>query len=265
MKSIFKIAILLFFSSLSFNTIAQIFYQDISPDVILDSWNAKNIHIDSLSTSALSYGGAGILTIWNDFGTQIDINAFSNCEVIMNGTYPASIDYDQEISSSAIWAKPEYSILNDGSHGNWIGVTDKYLGVRVKNGTHWLYGWIRMDVNTSGTSVTIKDYSCNRTPDASILAGQTTLRIPEVIGSNCNFISIYPNPMSDESTLSFNSTLMNATISIYSTNGQLVKRIDNISGQSYKLKRSGLPAGIYNLILYDDVWLIIENKKTIIY
>ena len=59
------------------------FYQDIVPDKILNTWSAHDIHIDSSATSTLVYGDQGNLTIWEDFGTQVDINAFSNCEVML--------------------------------------------------------------------------------------------------------------------------------------------------------------------------------------
>ena len=136
---------------------AQIFYQDISPDVTLSTWSMKDINIDSSATAVLSYSAPGNLTIWEEGGSQIAINAFSNCQVLMNGSYPAALYLNQVIASTGTWVQPNYSILNNGSQGNWMGVYDEYLGVRIKQGTQWLYGWIRMDVNTAGTIVIIKE------------------------------------------------------------------------------------------------------------
>ena len=163
-----------------FKSNAQIYYQDISPDYVLNTWNAYNLQIDSPVTKT----GNASLTIWEDFNTQTDVLAYANCEVLMNAGYPAALNTGQSITSSATWQAPNYSILFDGTNGNWQNKTDKYLGLRIKEGGLWYYGWVRLDVNNSGNSVTIKDYACNMTAGDSILAGQTSvstgIAVPEL-------------------------------------------------------------------------------------
>ena len=55
--------------------------------------------------------------------------------------------------------------------GDWGGATDKYLGVsfNLPDGVH--YGWIRCDVPTTYTSVTVKDFAYEGQPGVAIEAG----------------------------------------------------------------------------------------------
>jgi len=158
---------------LTFKSNAQIYYQDISPDVVLSTWTSHLLQIDSPATSTLSTAHA-TLTVWEEFNSETDLNVNLNCEVLMSGGYPAALNAGQAIGSTATWQAPNYALLYDGTNGNWQNKTDKYLGVRIKEGGSWLYGWVRMDVNNSGNTVTIKDYACNMSVGSSINAGQTT-------------------------------------------------------------------------------------------
>jgi hypothetical protein len=243
-KALFLFAVVASFAGLTAK--AQIFYQDISPDVVLSTWNEKEIRIDSSAGAVLNYGDPGNLTIWNDFGTQIDINAFSDCEVMMNAGYPSALDKDHDISSSGVWSLPNYSLLNSGTgQGNWIGVSDKYLGVRIKNGGQWLYGWIRLDINAAGTSVTIKDYACNKTPGASINAGQTTLSATDIGGANASVdVPVYPNPCTGTATIQVSKFLENASVILYDVSGKKIRKC-NFSGSTFLFEQGSMDAGNY--------------------
>ena len=260
MKNIKLLLILFAISGLSISTNSQIFYQDLIPDVEVVNWDVKDIHIDSVATSTLSYGGPGNLSIWAEFGMQIAVNAFSDCDVLMNGAFPAALDLNQSIDSTAIWEQPDYAILNDGSQGNWIGIPDKYLGVRIKNGSQWLYGWIRLSVNMAGPSVTIKDYACNRTPNTAITAGQIVTGINAHSNESGKLISVYPNPFNISATVRNENNFQSAILSIYNLYGQKVKEILNISGQEITIYRDNLPGGIYLISLTQNDKTIMSEK-----
>jgi len=232
---------------------SQIFYQDINPDIVIDTWDAHDVHIDSSTTAVLSYGGPGNLSIWQEFNTRIAINAFSDCEVMMDAGYPSALDLDEPIDSSANWLEPDYAILNNGTLGNWIGVTDKYLGVRVFNGMQWLYGWIRLDVNTAGNSVTIKDYACMRTPYAPIKAGQTTTTIIDDLSqTEVNSVTVYPNPFSSFTTISSNQEFREASMNIFNLQSQKVRAITKITGTEFKSEKGDLKSGVYFLHITNE-------------
>jgi len=56
--------------------------------------------------------------------------------------------------------------------GDWAGATDKYMGIRFTGGGNVHFGWMRMDVDATATTVTIKDWAFNSVPDGAINAGQ---------------------------------------------------------------------------------------------
>jgi hypothetical protein len=244
---------------------AQIFYQDINPDIVLDSWNSKDINIDSTVSSALSYGDPGNLTIWEEFNSRIVINAFSDCEVIISNGYPAALNLDAVISSGGNLVQPNYAVLYDGSKGNWKGAVDKYLGVRVKKGADWLYGWIRLDVNSTGSAVTIKDYACNRKANSSINAGQNSnTGVDDLLGYESNLVSIYPNPFNSWTTMTISSKYVsNTTLLIYNTSGNVVKIINNISTNQIIIDRRNLSSGLYFYQLKQGNYIIVSGKLII--
>jgi len=263
MKNTKHLVILLCISCFSIKTNAQINYQDFIPDVVLDTWSSQNVHIDSAVTSVLSYGDPGNISIWQEFESRIVVNAFSECDVLMNGSHPAALDLNQPIDATGTWEQPDYDILNDGSQGNWMGVIDKYLGVRIKSGTQWLYGWIRMDVNAAGNSVTIKDYACNRVPDAAINAGQIT---PTGISDRSdvlnNLISIYPNPNSGNFNLDIEKISLPFQIIIMNSNGQIMYQKSDILSHSLDIELGKVSEGLYTVqvILEENVY----NKKLLV-
>jgi len=57
--------------------------------------------------------------------------------------------------------------------------------------------------------------------------------------------------------------LNNATINIYNAFGQIVKQINNISGQTFTLSNDNLPAGFYFLNLIEND-RIIKTEKLVV-
>ncbi|MFM1916370.1 MAG: hypothetical protein RLZZ531_2039 [Bacteroidota bacterium] len=57
--------------------------------------------------------------------------------------------------------------------------------------------------------------------------------------------TVSPNPLSDQTTIQFESKLNNATLSLYNCFGQKVKEINNINDQTIILTRDKLTNGLY--------------------
>ncbi|PHR16982.1 MAG: hypothetical protein COA38_21475 [Fluviicola sp.] len=77
---------------------------------------------------------------------------------------------------------------------------------------------------------------------------------------------VYPNPFNASTTIELSTPVDNAELTLFNTYGQLVKQVENISGQEIQLSRSNLPSGIYffkltenNIIIAADK-LIIDNE-----
>ena len=68
----------------------------------------------------------------------------------------------------------EYCGVYLGHHGYWIDAGDKFVGLRVKAGNDYYYGWARLNVINCHHMI-IKDYAYNSTPNSPIHAGETGL------------------------------------------------------------------------------------------
>ena len=253
MKKINHFLVLIYIAGFSTNVSSQINYQDFVPDIVMGTWDSKDINIDSSVNAVLAYGKAGNLTVWEEFGTRIVVNAFTDCEVLWYGSFPAALDLGQPIDSTGQWYIPDYDILNDGSQGNWIGEVDKYLGVRVSSGAQWLYGWIRMDVNHAGTTVIIKDYACNRTIDEVIYAGQITpTGIHQQSNESENLFFIYPNPNNGSFILEIEEMSQPFQVLILNSYGQIVYRKSDIRSSSIDVELGNVSRGLFTVKIISE-------------
>jgi uncharacterized delta-60 repeat protein len=86
------------------------------------------------------------------------------------------------------------------------------------------------------------------------------------ISENSNItsqISICPNPFSNATTLNTNKIFENATFLVYNTLGEQVRKIDNISGQTFTFYRENLEEGIYFYQLNENNKILSEDKLII--
>ena len=70
--------------------------------------------------------------------------------------------------------------------------------------------------------------------------------------ANNNSFSVYPNPSSGNIEIKLVASVQNARLSILNFEGQIIKTIDNISGNKIQLSNDGLPPGIYFFSLQDN-------------
>jgi hypothetical protein len=64
--------------------------------------------------------------------------------------------------------------------------------------------------------------------------------------------SFSPNPFFMQTLLQTNVFLKNACMTIYNSSGELVKRLDNLSGQTITIRRDNLPCGLYFVELTEE-------------
>ncbi len=158
---------------------SQVVYTDLSPDVTITGWNVYIFHFAE-ADSTVGLSDTGTFHLWLHPFPDMQLNCLDiNSEVMIADTansFPYALNANDSISTSqALWLNPSYVDLNDGgSGGNWVGVKDKYLGLRFKMNGNTHYGWARLDVNAIPDTFTIKDYAYESTPGLGILAGDTT-------------------------------------------------------------------------------------------
>lgn len=76
-------------------------------------------------------------------------------------------------------------------------------------------------------------------------------------------VTAYPNPFSILTTLHATHPFQEATLTIYNLNGQTVKQMTNISGQTVTVLRDQLPAGLYFIRIAEVSKISITNKLII--
>lgn len=143
---------------------AQISYLDIEPDIRIEGWEVYGLSLASDQST--------VLDIWKHPNEVVINTHSSNVQVLYVGDYPVCVEAGTPISSTGTWKRPSYDVLNnEGTSGNWINVTNRYLGIRYRMGGSWFYGWARMDIDQAPTHFTLKDYAAELAPNTPIEAG----------------------------------------------------------------------------------------------
>ncbi len=155
---------------------------------------------------------------------------------------------------SAYNGVPYFDILVN----EWLGVSDKYLGLRLSTDQGVLYGWARLDVSKDAKSFTIKDYAYEDIPNKPIYAGTGIANINSVdINNN---ISVY----SFGNKIFVNSIDLkesNGTITVLNSLGQVVNSSDINNSQTI-ITLENIKSGIYFVRIEMSEGII--NKKVFI-
>lgn len=246
--------ILFVFNSRSYS---QIIYTDI-PDATPNASYLLDLNNDLIVDFKIEF----------DYGDKVmckpqNNNAYSG-DFVTGEYLPWAVSPSDSICDSLItW----YDSSNPGTMawgtgiGHWPGETNKYLALKLIVGTNTYYGWARLDLLATSTSFTIKDYAYESTPNACIQAGQTNLGIHG--NTTRNIFSVFPNPFISTTTIQTIGNLKNATLTIYNSNGQMIKQVNNISGQTVSLSRDHLTSGLYFIRLTEKNKIIAIEKLII--
>jgi hypothetical protein len=89
----------------------------------------------------------------------------------------------------------------------------------------------------------------------------SAMGINEII--NDHLLNIYPNPVSNSCTISFNCSISQATVGVYNLLGSKVKEINASNSSSIEIDLSDVPNGIYILSATTDKGITF-NKKLIV-
>lgn len=236
---------------------SQIIYTDI-PDTTPNATYSLDLNNDSVVDFIIYFGGsagtAGIIC------NPQNNNSYSGNFV--NGTYlPLALSTSNSICASlATW----YDFTTPGTLalgsniGHWVGVSDKYLALKLIIGTNTHYGWARIDILSNSASFTVKDYAYESTPNACIQSGENNLDTIEY--SDKKLYSIFPNPFETTTTIQTYCNLKNATLNMYNSYGQIVKQVNNLSGHTISFSRDALSSGLYFIKLTEENKVIVKEK-----
>lgn len=231
---------------------SQIIYTDI-PDATPSATYPLDLNNDNVDDFIIHFGTGVICSPQNN-------NAYSGN--IVGGLHlPWALSQSNSICDSlSTWygANSPGTMASGTSTGYWVGATDKYLALKLIVGSNTYYGWVRLDLVATSTSFTIKDYAYNSTPNACIQTGQTVSGINE--NTSKTGFSIFPNPFISSTTIRTIDNLNNASLAVCNSYGQMVKQVNNISGQTVSLSRDNLPIGLYFIRLTEGDKIIAVEK-----
>jgi Secretion system C-terminal sorting domain len=155
-------------------------------------------------------------------------------------------------------------------------------GIKVDNGqilstttSDWTPFSIPLNNYTTADSATliIAAYNCSGPVDRYFPHGSSVLKIdnlsfgydvPTSIKTGTIKTSISPNPFSVETKIQTTQNLVNATLTVYSSQGLIVKQMEKVNGQLIILNRDGLASGLYLVKITQGDKLIAIQKVVII-
>ncbi len=262
---------------------AQIVYTDIIPDTILTY--PENYDLDLNNDGQIDftfYGSQDSLICACGSGTidtsKISPTSLSWVSDSINGQSAKWNSGDLINASSPLWTNaPGQILFHKGGGcssrpcsplggfyvrgtplGIWSNVADKYLALKIQVSGSIYYGWARLDVDSSGFPITIKDYAFNSIPDQTILAGQTmTTGIIE--NSFASSIHLFPNPADNHLIIDLGSHNEEVQVTIADITGKVVYTTKATDTQRVEVNTSHLPVGIY--VVHIQATDFISTKK----
>ncbi|MBK8343660.1 MAG: T9SS type A sorting domain-containing protein [Bacteroidetes bacterium] len=77
------------------------------------------------------------------------------------------------------------SIYQFTQMGNWLGMDEKYMGLKLIDDGNIYYGWARLSVNATNDAITLHDFAFEATPNTQIIAGDgiSCGTSPEIVGA----------------------------------------------------------------------------------
>lgn len=151
-----------------------------------------------------------------------------------------------DTNGNVLWAKSAGGTNDDFGHDIFT----------VANGSSYITGLFQSPTITFGTTtLTNSGTSLNKIFIAKL--DETTIGIEEF--SEHSDLSIAPNPLNSESTITFNKEQINTTIKITDVLGKEIKTT-TFSGKQYVIEKGDLKAGIYYLRSVDEKKNVLNAK-----
>lgn len=251
---------------------SQIVYTNVNPDVVIDT--ASGQYDLDFNNDAVIDVSMDVMAIINQTGSQSGISfTFNGSVAVVNpgagngiqqlpGSGSAStmvvtplnngdlIDAAQvfggSVSGSAfgvvgVATIPAFSATQPIAQGVWLGVSDKFLGVKFMIGANTHYGWARLDVSAGADTIRVKDYAYNQNTDLPILAGMM-VGLDDVAVDNKVTIKTTLN----NATINVTPDLIGGRIVMFSMTGQEVKAV-KIEDVNTEIQFEGVDTGIYTI------------------
>ncbi len=257
---------------------SQIVYTDVNPDVIIDT--ASGQYDLDFNSDAVVDISMDVMAVINQTGTLNGISftfngtgafatpAMGNGVLQLAGSgssstmVVAALNNGDMINAAAVFGGsssgtmlglegladvPAFSLSNyPVAQGAFLGVSDKFLGVKFMIGANTHYGWARMDVSAGADTIRVKDYAYNQNTDLPILAGMM-VGLDDVAVDNKVTIKTTLN----NATINVTPDLIGGRIALFNMAGQEVKVV-TIKDINTEIPFEGVETGIYTITAQFD-------------
>jgi len=246
---------------------SQIVYTDVNPDAVVDV-NTAQYDIDfntdaavDASFAVVNQAGSATFTssgqtitytydvnfalvaAANVLGASVSSNfavtALNNGDAIGAAAQFGAATSGEVLGGYGPVAIPAFSYSFNYTAGNFLGAVDKFVGTKFTAGANNHYGWVRVDVAADASTITIKDYAFNATPDGSINAGQMAGLENFAVENKVTIKTTL-----DEAMINVTPDLIGGSLVITDMAGKEVKSalINDINA---KISYTGLNTGVY--------------------
>ena len=247
---------------------AQIVYTDVNPDQIHTCTSFPNctssysldLNNDGtndftifyyMATLGPSMGSIRLVVITPLNGNAVSISSQHPSALAMNSLVAYTSSWDTSANQTLRYVR-KHQVHNstDTSYGNWTTSDDKYLGLKLSVGTLEFYGWIRLTIDFSSTTLftgnfTVKNFAYDSIPNQSIQTGDTgtgLTGIPE--NSSSHNFSIFSFNNKTLQVCWNTDVVCNRTIIIHNTIGQELKKI-KIEKKPVQIDMNDYSSGLY--------------------
>lgn len=232
------------------------------------------------SVSGSSSGGTGVFLSnnngvnWTSFNTGLTTTTITKLAVIGSNIFAGRDAGGLFISNTTTsgWTAIDAGLTNNVIKSLCVVGTNLFVGtsngifLTMNNGTTWTDVSVGLPANANIYSITSNDTDIYIGADTTVwrrsLAEMGVTGISESI-SKKDILKIYPNPFNYFTTIQFSSLMKNAEFVIYNVYGQLIKTINNISGDKIILYKESISSGLYFYEVKQDNGNIATGKLVI--
>jgi hypothetical protein len=167
---------------------AQTVYTDIIPDSTVNTDGGTfNLDLNNDGTFDFTFfethnpGGSSTSSYTKTGISPLGSNAIAG-SVSGAYIYPFAMNSGDTVKASLTWNIGSNQSMGSywggvAPYGNWLGLNDKYVGLKLDVAGNIYYGWARLDVDATGSAFTIKDYAYMNSIDQEIVIGATSVGI----------------------------------------------------------------------------------------
>lgn len=272
---------------------AQIQYTDINPDTTIE--NNGDIYLLDLNNDTISdfrFQAYKRTSNWTNGGNNyysnsewiyldpLISNAVNTYSTVINTFYgiwtmsaPAANNQNVNIGPSNKWMSTDYATMawhfdrqknsapsSEFTVGPWVAKQDSFLSLKIIVSGKTYYGWARLDADSTGHNITIKDYAFNTKPDEPILAGDKGIvDAPEVTATNNNLtIYSFQNKIFIQTA---GEGINTGQVSVFDISGKRV-HLSTLNENKKQISLGDLPTGHYVVRIQTSEGVL--NKKVFI-